>query len=321
MKIGLVGVGHLGKIHLKCLQNTKFELVGFYDNDKSTRDTVTTSFGITGFDSFEEMLSQVDCIDVVSPTIYHYEIAKKAIEDGKHVFIEKPLTESLIQAEELVHLALKNNVKVQVGHVERYNPAIRSLKDVNFHPGFIEAHRLAVFNPRGTDVSVVLDLMIHDIDIVLSLIKAKIKDVRATGICIVSKTPDICNARIEFEGGAVANLTASRISMKNMRKIRLFQSDAYISLDFLEKEAQVIKIYEDDGSDDFVGMTINTNDGKKRISIESPAIMQNNAIEEELNDFYESVANNQPVSVTIEDGFKALQLAHLIEEKMKNNNE
>ncbi len=319
MKIGLAGVGHLGKIHLKCLQNTKFDLAGFYDTDTETRLAISKASGIFAFDSFEAMLDNVDCVDIVCPTIYHYDIAKKAIEKGKHVFIEKPLTESLAQAEELVKLSSDRGVKVQVGHVERYNPAIRSLKDISMNPGFIEAHRLAVFNPRGTDVSVVLDLMIHDIDIVLSLIKSKITDVRANGICIVSKTPDICNARIEFEGGVVANLTASRISMKNMRKIRLFQSDAYISLDFLQKEAQVIKINKDDGTEEFSGMTIDTNDGKKRITIESPSIMQNNAIEDELNDFYASVSEDQPVSVTIEDGFKALKLAYLIEEKMKMN--
>jgi predicted dehydrogenase len=320
VKIGLVGAGHLGKIHLKCLKNTKFELIGFFDSDASTRETVGAALGVHAFDSFESLLDQVDCVDIVCPTVHHYDVAKMAIEKGKHVFIEKPLTESLQQAEALVKLASEYGIKVQVGHVERYNPAIRSLKEISMQPGFIEAHRLAVFNPRGTDVSVVLDLMIHDIDIILSLIKAEISEVRASGICIVSQTPDICNARIEFENGAVANLTASRISLKNMRKIRIFQTDAYISLDFLQKEAQVVKISDDDGADEFSGMTIDTIGGKKRISIETPDIMHNNAIEDELNDFYESVSNNQPVSVTIEDGFRALNLAYLIEEKMKMNN-
>ncbi|MBK8515883.1 MAG: Gfo/Idh/MocA family oxidoreductase [Saprospiraceae bacterium] len=320
MRIGLAGVGHLGKIHLKCLLNTEFELSGFYDPDENIRKDVQSAFGVHSFNSFDELLDSVDAVDIVSPTIFHHEIAKQAICKGKHVFIEKPLTESLIQAEELTQLAFEFNKIVQVGHVERYNPAITSLKDIDINPGFIEAHRLAMFNPRGTDVSVVLDLMIHDIDIVLSLIRAKIIDVRANGICIVSNTPDICNARIEFEGGAVANLTASRVSMKNMRKIRLFQRDAYISLDFLQKNAQVIKIQEDNEADNFSGMTLNTNNGKKRIIVETPEIMHNNAIQDELNDFYESIVNNKPVSVTIEDGYKALKLAHLIEEKMKNNN-
>ncbi len=314
----MAGVGHLGKIHLKCLLNTKFQFEGFYDPDLNNRKLIEETHQVKGYDSLEDMISEVDCIDLVSPTIFHYDIAKKAILSGKHVFIEKPLTETTHQAEELVELASQNNVKVQVGHVERYNPAIRSLKDIQFKPRFIEGHRLAVFNPRGTDVSVVLDLMIHDLDIVLSMIHEDVKDVRANGVCIVSSTPDICNARIEFVGGAVANLTASRISMKNMRKIRVFQDDAYISLDFLDKEAQVIKIENHVEGDNFSGMTMHTNDGIKRIIIDTPAIMQNNAILEELNDFYDAVVNNKPVSVTINDGYRALKLAQIIQQKISN---
>ncbi len=320
MKIGLAGAGHLGKIHLKCLLNTKFEFAGFYDPDPSVRKTIVETHSVKSFDSLSELIDASDCIDIVSPTVHHYEIAKTCISRGKHVFIEKPLTESTKQAEELVKLSKEYGVKVQVGHVERYNPAIRSLKNINFKPKFIEGHRLAMFNPRGTDVSVVLDLMIHDIDIVLSMVKDNIKDVRANGVSIVSSTPDICNARIEFEGGAVANLTASRISMKNMRKIRIFQEDAYISLDFLDKEAQVIKIENNIEDDNFSGMTIHTNDGLKRIIIETPSIMQNNAIEDELNDFYESVVNDAPLIVTIEDGYRALHLAQIIQDKINENN-
>ncbi|MBK8349927.1 MAG: Gfo/Idh/MocA family oxidoreductase [Saprospiraceae bacterium] len=317
LKIGLAGVGHLGKIHLKCLINTKFDIAGFYDPDSDNCKIIEETYHIKAFSSLSEMIEAVDCIDIVSPTTHHYEIAKEAISKGKHVFIEKPLTETISQAEELVMLAAINKVKVQVGHVERYNPAIRALKNIPFKPRFVEGHRLAVFNPRGTDVSVVLDLMIHDLDIVLSMIKEDVIDVRANGVCIVSKTPDICNARIEFEGGAVANLTASRISMKNMRKIRIFQDDAYISLDLLDKEAQVIKIEDDIPGDNFSGMTMNTNEGLKRIIIESPDIMKNNAIEDELNDFYEAVVNDAPVTVTIEDGFRALKLAGIIQDKIK----
>lgn len=316
MKIGLVGVGHLGKIHLKCLLNTKFEFVGFYDPNEELRKTISETNQIRAYDDLDALIAEVDCIDVVSPTVFHYEIAKKAIIAGKHVFIEKPLTETLEQAEELVLLSRKHQVKVQVGHVERYNPAIRSLRNIDFKPKFIEGHRLALFNPRGTDVSVVLDLMIHDLDIVLSMIKEEVVDVRANGVCIVSKTPDICNARIEFAGGAIANLTASRISLKNMRKIRIFQNDAYISLDFLDKEAQVVKIEENVENDDFSGMTIHTNDGLKRITIESPEIMKNNAIEDELSDFYEAVTGQSDVLVTIDDGLRALKLAHIIQSKI-----
>ena len=320
MKIGLAGAGHLGKIHLKCLLNTKFEFAGFYDPDPTVRKMIVETYSVKSFDSLSDLIDASDCIDIVSPTVHHYEIAKTCISRGKHVFIEKPLTQSTKQAEELVKLSIEYGVKVQVGHVERYNPAIRSLKNINFKPKFIEGHRLAMFNPRGTDVSVVLDLMIHDIDIVLSMVKDNIKDVRANGVSIVSSTPDICNARIEFEGGAVANLTASRISMKNMRKIRIFQEDAYISLDFLDKKAQVIKIENNIEGDNFSGMTIHTNDGLKRIIIETPSIMQNNAIEDELNDFYESVVNDAPLIVTIEDGYRALHLAQIIQDKINENN-
>jgi predicted dehydrogenase len=320
LKIGLVGVGHLGKIHLKCLKNTQFDISGFYDPDEQIQKIIQDEYGIRSFHSLEEMLPHVDCVDIVCPTLYHHTAAKKCLDNGKHIFIEKPITETLDQARELAEIAERKKLIVQVGHVERYNPAIRSLHDLALHPLFVEAHRLAVFNPRGTDVSVVLDLMIHDIDIVLSLIKAEITDIRANGVCVVSKTPDICNARVEFANGAVANFTASRISMKNMRKIRMFQTDAYISLDFLQKEAQVIKIEDDDISDEGGnGMTFVTNDGKKRLIIEAPPIMQNNAIEEELNDFYQSVVHNKSVTVTVQDGLRALLLAHLIEDKMNGN--
>ena len=316
MRIGLVGVGHLGKIHLKCLLKTSFELSGIYDTDETAIKYIKENYNIRIFSSLEDLILASDCVDIVSPTVFHYEIAKKCIEAGKHIFIEKPLTETTAQAMDLVYLADKYKVKVQVGHVERYNPAIRSLKNIDFKPKFIEGHRLAIFNPRGTDVSVVLDLMIHDLDIILSMIKDEVKDVRANGVCIVSSTPDICNARIEFMGGAVANLTASRISMKNMRKIRIFQDDAYISLDFLDKEAQVIKIEKDVEGDNFSGMTIHTNDGLKRITIDSPEIMQNNAIEDELNDFYNALVFDAPVLVTIKDGFRALELAYIIQNKI-----
>jgi len=297
LRIGLVGVGHLGK-------------------NQEVSDQIATEYNVKAFRDFDSMLDAVDCIDIVSPTVFHFEIAKKAIIKGKHIFIEKPLTETTEQARELVSLAIKYNVIVQVGHVERYNPAIRSMSGVKFNPKFIEGHRLAMFNPRGTDVSVVLDLMIHDLDIILSLIKSEVKNVSANGVCIVSNTPDICNARIEFVNGSVANLTASRISLKNMRKIRIFQDDAYISLDFLDKDAQVIKIENHIEGDNFSGMTMHTNTGLKRIIVETPPIMQNNAIEDELNDFFEAVSGNSSVTVTIQDGYRALHLAQLIQEKI-----
>lgn len=295
---------------------TQFIVEGFFDTNQEVSDQIATEYNVKAFRDFDSMLDAVDCIDIVSPTVFHFEIAKKAIIKGKHIFIEKPLTETTEQARELVSLAIKYNVIVQVGHVERYNPAIRSMSGVKFNPKFIEGHRLAMFNPRGTDVSVVLDLMIHDLDIILSLIKSEVKNVSANGVCIVSNTADICNARIEFVNGSVANLTASRISLKNMRKIRIFQDDAYISLDFLDKDAQVIKIENHIEGDNFSGMTMHTNTGLKRIIVETPPIMQNNAIEDELNDFFEAVSGNSSVTVTIQDGYRALHLAQLIQEKI-----
>ncbi len=314
-KIGLVGVGHLGKIHVKCLKDTPFDFVGIYDVDETLKLKIASEFGLKAFSTFDELLEVCDCVDIVAPTTAHFELAKKAIQHGKHIFIEKPVTETLEQALALDELAKIHHSKVQVGHVERYNPAILSLKDTPMHPRFVEVHRLAQFNPRGTDVSVVLDLMIHDIDIVLSMIKSPIKSIVANGVSIVSASPDICNSRIEFEDGAVANFTASRISLKNMRKIRVFQDNAYISLDFLEKSVQIVRI-EPAGSHAENEMTISTNEGLKRIIIESPNISSNNAIVDELNDFYRSVAFDEPVSVTLGDGIRALEVAFIIQSKI-----
>ena len=240
LKIGVLGVGHLGRIHLKCIELVdELELVGFFDPNEKNASTALKNHKIQRFDSLEDLIAAVDMVDIVTPTTTHFRLAKKSIEAGKHVFIEKPVTNTISEAEELLSLAKEMNVKVQVGHVERFNPAFLSLKDTDLKPMFIEAHRLAMFNPRGTDVSVVLDLMIHDLDIVLSLVDSEVKGVHASGVNVVSDSPDIANVRLEFENGCVANLTASRISMKQMRKVRLFQPDAYISLDFLEKNTLI----------------------------------------------------------------------------------
>ncbi len=300
---------------MNCLTKTAFDLVGFFDPDANVRQTVSDALNLSSFSTLEELMAEVDCLDIVSPTSNHFDIARRALLEGKHIFIEKPLTENLEQAKILMDLAREASVVVQVGHVERYNPAIRSLKEIDINPRFIEGHRLAMFNPRGTDVSVVLDLMIHDIDIVLSLVRDEVVDVKANGVCIVSRTPDICNARIEFKNGTVANLTASRISLKNMRKFRIFQEDAYISLDFLEKKAQVVTITDADTSESR-GIRLETSSGIKEVYISEPDIMNNNAIEEELKDFYNSVTKNIPATVGIEDGYKALYLAQQIEDEI-----
>ena len=320
IKIGVLGTGHLGKIHLKCLQLLPdiYHLVGFHDPDAATRQQVTDQFSIPGFDTVDELIDQVEVVDIVSPTTTHFELASRAIRKGRHVFVEKPLTHTIAEAEALVKLKTEFGVQVQVGHVERFNPALLAIGDLSLDPMFIEGHRLATFNPRGTDVSVVLDLMIHDLDIILSLISAPVSRVLASGVAVVSDTPDIANARIEFANGCVANLTASRISIKQMRKIRLFQRDAYIGLDFLDKQAQVIRLLDSDRSGlaaEHLGvkfMDLETSQGKKAIHIAMPEIEPVNAIKMELETFAQSIQLQTSPRVSIEDGFRALSLAYQI---------
>lgn len=311
LKAGLVGAGHLGKIHLKLLeQSEKFDLVGFHDKDSANGKKIQEELGYTFFENFDELLSKIDVLDIVTPTIYHYDYAINAITNKKHFFIEKPITQTLEQAEELLKLCKEKGIKAQVGHVERYNPAFIATKGYIQNPMFIEIHRLAEFNPRGTDVSVVLDLMIHDLDILLSIVKSKVKSIHASGVSVVSKTPDICNARIEFENGCVANLTTSRISMKAMRKSRFFQKDAYISVDFLEKKAEVIRMKDAPENPSDFDMIIENADGEKaQILFEYPNIQPNNAILDELNSFAMAIIENKSVEVSVEDGTEALKVA------------
>ena len=311
LKVGVLGAGHLGKIHLRLLnQSEKYELVGFYDAFEENANKVAAEFGYKKFDSIAELISAVDVVDIVTPTMQHFDCAKQVIEAGKHIFIEKPISNTVAEAEEIITLANKYNVKGQVGHVERFNPAFTAVKDKINNPMFIETHRLAEFNPRGTDVPVVLDLMIHDLDILLSIVKSKVKNIHASGVCVVSKTPDICNARIEFENGCVANLTTSRISMKAMRKSRFFQQDAYISVDFLEKKAEVIRMKEAPEHPTDFDMIIENADGEKsQILFEYPNIQPNNAILDELNSFADAINENREVGASLEDGTEALKVA------------
>ena len=311
LKAGLVGAGHLGKIHLKLLnQSEKYRLVGFHDADTENGKKIEAEFGYKYFARFEELLQEIDMLDIVTPTIYHYDYAMKAIENHKHFFIEKPVTQTLKQAEEILYKCREFGIKAQVGHVERYNPAFIGSRDYIHDPMFIEIHRLAEFNPRGTDVSVVLDLMIHDLDILLSIVKSKVKNIHASGVAVVSKSPDICNARIEFENGCVANLTTSRISMKAMRKSRFFQKDAYISVDFLEKKAEVIRMKEaPENPTDFDMIIENAEGQKNQIIFEYPNIQPNNAILDELESFADAITENKNVEVSLEDGTEALKVA------------
>ena len=311
LKAGLVGAGHLGKIHLKLLnQSEKYRLVGFHDADTENGKKIEAEFGYKYFARFEELLQEIDMLDIVTPTIYHYDYAMKAIENHKHFFIEKPVTQTLKQAEEILYKCREFGIKAQVGHVERYNPAFIGSRDYIHDPMFIEIHRLAEFNPRGTDVSVVLDLMIHDLDILLSIVKSKVKNIHASGVAVVSKSPDICNARIEFENGCVANLTTSRISMKAMRKSRFFQKDAYISVDFLEKKAEVIRMKEaPEHPTDFDMIIENAEGERNQIIFEYPNIQANNAILDELESFADAITENKNVEVSLEDGTEALKVA------------
>ena len=320
IKIGVLGVGHLGKIHLNCIQKIEeFQLVGFYDTDPERVKLIEQEFGIKGYSSINDLLDVVDVVDIVTPTVSHFSCASEAIRKSKHVFIEKPIVTTPDEALELIKLATAANVKVQVGHVERFNPAFLAAQPFINNPMFVETHRLALFNPRGTDVPVVLDLMIHDIDIVLSVVKSKVRNVYASGVNVVSDTPDIANARIEFENGAVANLTASRLSLKNMRKTRIFQRDAYITVDFLDKVSEIIRMEEIDALPaDPMAMVIDLGNGKKmkRISFEKPVVGNINAIVEELRSFKDSIIYNRVPPVSIQDGYQALQVAHMIMEKI-----
>ncbi len=320
LKIGVLGAGHLGKIHLRLIKEIpEYELIGFYDPDPATCQAVSENMGIKYYSSMDELIKDADVIDIVTPTVNHYECAVKALRLSKHIFIEKPLANSVAEAREMQLLAQEANVKVQVGHVERFNPAFKAAVGMIKQPMFIETHRLAQFNPRGTDVSVVLDLMIHDIDIVLSTVKSAVKKISTSGVAVVSDTPDIANVRIEFDNGCVANLTASRISIKNMRKTRFFQKDAYIAVDFLNKSAEIVKLKEVVGEPDPLAVTIDLGEGKgsKQIYFENPKVDETNAIQEELRTFAHAIQNNTTPIVSIEDGLSALQVAHQIAEKLK----
>jgi len=314
LKAGVLGAGHLGKIHLKLLNQSKeYELIGFYDPNGEIAEKVAQEFGYKRYDDLDALIAEADIIDVVTPTLAHFEVAKQVISAGKHLFIEKPITNTYEEAEELIRLAKEHKVKGQVGHVERFNPAFQAVADLIENPMFIEAHRLAEFNPRGTDVPVVLDLMIHDIDAVLSVVKSEVKKINASGVSVISDTPDIANARIEFENGCVANLTASRISMKNMRKSRFFQRDAYISVDFLEKKCEVVKMKDaPENPDDFAMILQNAEGVKKQIYFNNPEVSPNNAILEELESFANAINNDTEPVVTMEQAAKALKVANQV---------
>ncbi len=321
MKVGVIGVGHLGRLHVRLFKELgKAELTGVYDVDNEKCTVVADEFQLRCFKSLDELLENVDAVIVVSTTSSHYEIVKRALLQGKDVFVEKPITEKIWQAEELVEIAKEKNLILQVGHIERFNPALVSLEKYSLEPMFVQTDRLAQFNPRGTDVAVVLDLMIHDIDIILSLIKSKVVDIRASGVAVVSNTIDIANARLEFENGAVANVTASRISQKKMRKMRIFQRDAYISLDFITGTSEVYRLLpvEAEKPTHFISYgEMGVGEKKKIIIYEQPETPEINALKHEHSLFIEAVEKRSRPVVSGEDGVRALKIAEMIIEKIE----
>ena len=318
LKVGVFGVGHLGKFHLNNWKEIEgVKVVGFFDPNNESAIQVAEEYGLKRYMDEDKLMDACDIIDVVVPTDHHFEVCMAALRKGKHVFVEKPLTNTIKEAKDLVNMIREANVKFQVGHVERFNPAYLAIKDMELNPMFIEVHRLAQFNPRGTEVSVILDLMIHDIDIILSLIKSDVKNILASGVAVMTDTPDIANVRIEFNNGCVANLTSSRISMKKMRKMRLFQKDAYLGIDFLQKKTEILNLKHPDDTNVF-SFDIETPNGKKTLAVANPEVPQNNAIKAELESFVNSIINNTPTAVSEIDGLLAMEVAHQILEKINS---
>ncbi|HVS97861.1 MAG TPA: Gfo/Idh/MocA family oxidoreductase [Puia sp.] len=319
LKVGIFGVGHLGKFHLNSWKEIKrAELTGFYDPDDAAACDVAGKYQLTRFTDADALIDACDLVDIVAPTPMHFQLCEKAIRKGKHVFVEKPLAGTMEEARQIVQLVRESKVKLQVGHVERFNPAYLALQSVTLNPLFIEVHRLAQFNPRGTEVSVILDLMIHDIDIILSLVKSEVKSISASGVAVITDTPDIASVRIEFNNGCVANLTSSRISMKRMRKMRLFQKDAYIGIDFLNKKTEIIKLKTPEDVDVFA-FDIETPKGKKTLALSNPSVPEVNAIRMELEKFCDAILFDSPTLVSEVDGLRAMDIAHQILFKIKHN--
>ncbi len=321
LNIGVIGVGHLGSLHAKMLAElADVRLVGVYDTDAPKAALVAEEFKSVAHDDIDELISACSAVTIATPTTTHYEVAKKAIEQGKHLFIEKPITRSVQEAEELCRLAAARNVLIQVGHIERFNPAILALEKYEINPMFVESHRLAQFNPRGTDVAVVLDLMIHDIDIILSFVKSPVARVDANGVAVVSESADIANARIQFENGCVANVTASRISQRKMRKMRLFQKNGYISIDFSEGQSEVFRLIGDGEEPHAKGTLmlgeLGSGKYKRQIVYEQPEVKDVNALKHELELFAKAIRGNTTPIVSGEDGRRALEVANIIMERI-----
>ena len=320
LNVGVIGVGHLGSLHAKMYAEiSSVKLVGVYDSDPQRAEKTAVEFGIKAFSALDDLLSQVEAVSIATPTQSHYDVAMQVIKRGVHLLIEKPITATIEQAQALTERAETKGLKLQVGHIERFNPAILALEPYNITPLFIESHRLAQFNPRGSDVAVVLDLMIHDIDLILSLVKSKVTRIDANGIAVISDTPDIANARLQFENGCVANVTASRISQNKMRKMRLFQRDAYISIDFAQGLSEVFRLVDEGNANVKSTMMLGKIDQgqhKRIIVYEQPEVMEVNALKYELERFIDSIQKNTETPVTGRDGLHALEVAQEILQKI-----
>jgi len=326
LKAGIFGLGHLGKIHLKilkeiCSERNDIEIIGVYDSDKEKNETISKENNFKINNTADDLIKKINTAIIVTPTSTHFDIAERTISNDINTFIEKPVTDTTGEAEKLLKLSKTKNIKIQIGHIERFNAAILALDNYNLAPMFIETHRLAQFNPRGTDVSVIQDLMIHDIDIILNLVKSKVKSIDANGVAIITDKIDIANARIKFENGCVANITASRISLNKMRKMRLFQKSAYISIDFLQNTSEVFRL--DDGKSDNSNSIALTEfiqgDNKVKIFYEKPPVKEVNSMKYEMNKFIDSIVNDLEPIVTLEDGLQALEVANEIVKKIEDD--
>ena len=311
IQIGVIGVGHLGNFHVKRLKGILgISISGIYDKNPIRADEISNQYDVKLFSSLQALLEISDAVSIVAPTPYHFEIANLALDKDCHLFIEKPITDNIEHAGLLLNKAEKLNKIIQVGHIERFNPAFTVLKNLDIQPRFIEAHRLAKFNPRGNDVPVILDLMIHDLDIILSLVKSDIKEIRANGVKVVSSTVDIANARLEFENGCIANVTASRISQKVMRKMRLFQEEDYITIDFHNGILEEYKICNSPPTEDINDQVIElAGKEKKYVLYRKPEVPKHDALKEELIHFANSIQNAQKPETDGQSAAKALGLA------------
>ena len=323
ISLGIVGVGHLGEIHTRLARNIEsIHLAGIYDINPTRAQEVAGRYETRAFQTLSDLLQGVQAVILAVPTEMHFEIGQQILASGKHLFIEKPITSRTDEARALIDMARRSDLRLQVGHIERFNPAFLALNQGSTHPLFIEAHRLCQFNPRGTDVSVILDLMIHDIDIVLTLISSPVQTIHACGVPVVSDSEDIANVRLSFQNGSVANLTASRISAKDMRKMRLFQRNSYISVDFLARKTEILSLAEAETGRDLspnaVPVTqIGSGDNKKDVLLDVPAISEVNSLELELGYFAAAVQSRSEVPVPGEDGLRALEVAEVILEQIK----